>query len=71
MRRQTVRIKRDREVHTYCELWAASHWLLMQGSAEEEGSCYQFMGSLIFTAFSLEAFFNHISPKTRAVAHFL
>jgi hypothetical protein len=63
MKRQRVRIKRERDVHTYCELWSAATSLRMQGRAEEEGSYYQFMGSLIFTAFSLEAFFNHIGPK--------
>ena len=61
--KKKVTTTRKREVHTYSELWAASTSLLIQGRAEEEGSYYQSMGSLVFTAFSLEAFFNHIGPK--------
>jgi hypothetical protein len=61
--KRKVRIIRRRDVHTYCELWSAAYSLLLQGRSEEEGSYYQFMGSLVFTAFSLEAFLNHIGPK--------
>jgi len=61
--KKKIKITRHREVHTYCELWWTAHSMLMQGRSEEDTSHSQFMGSLVFTAFSLEAFLNHIGPK--------
>jgi len=58
-----VSIEKERHVVTYAELWHTSLCLLKQGQAQEEGSFHQFMGSLVFTAFSLEAYLNHIGPK--------
>ena len=57
-----IRISKQRDVHTYCEMWYASQSLLLEGRSDAEGSYYQFMGSLVFTAFSLEAYFNHLGP---------
>jgi len=61
--RRNVSIEKERHVVTYAELWHTSLCLLKQGQAQEEGSFHQFMGSLVFTAFSLEAYLNHIGPK--------
>jgi len=58
----TIRLTKTSHVHTYCEMWDASESLLSKGRSDAEGSFYQFMGSLVFTAFSLEAYFNHIGP---------
>lgn len=58
-----VIIKKDREVRTYAELWHTSDYLLDKGKEQQEGSFHQFMASLVFTAFTLEAYLNHIGPK--------
>ena len=57
------KINKERQVITYAELWHTSEWLLKQGQNQEEGSFHQFMGSLVFTAFSFEAYLNHIGPR--------
>jgi hypothetical protein len=61
--KRKVSIEKERHVVTYAELWHTSLCLMKQGQAHEEGSFHQFMGSLVFTAFSLEAYLNHIGPK--------
>jgi hypothetical protein len=58
-----VTVTKDREVITYAELWHTSRCLLKKGQDEKEGSFHQFMASLVFTAFTLEAYLNHIGPK--------
>ena len=58
-----VTVTRDREVVTYADLWHTSRCLLEKGQDEAEGSFHQFMASLVFTAFTLEAYLNHIGPK--------
>ena len=61
--KRKVNVKKERQVVTYAELWHTSRCLLKQGQNQEEGSFHQFMGSLVFTAFSLEAYLNHIGPR--------
>src|SRR6266705_1616098 len=55
-------VTRDRVVHTYAELWYASECVLQLGERERTGSSFQFLSSIILTAFSLEAFLNHVGP---------
>ncbi len=61
--KRRVNIKKERQVITYAELWHTSWSLLKKGLGQEEGSFHQFMGSLVFTAFSFEAYLNHIGPR--------
>jgi len=58
-----VTIKKEREVNTYADMWHTSHCLLDKGLKDQKGSYHQFMASLVFTAFTLEAYFNHIGPQ--------
>ena len=58
-----VIVTRDREVFTNSEFWHTSWCMLEQGKTHEAGSFYQFLGCLVFTAFTLEAYLNHIEPK--------
>jgi hypothetical protein len=58
-----VIIKKERDVYTYAEMWHTSSCLLKKGIDNREGSYHQFMASLVFTAFTLEAYLNHIGPK--------
>jgi hypothetical protein len=58
-----VTVTKDRQVVTYAELWHTSRCLLKKGQDEAAGSFHQYMASLVFTAFTLEAYLNHIGPK--------
>ncbi len=58
-----VAVEKEREVRTYHSLWQTSQCLLEKGQADSTGSFYQFMASLVFTAFTLEAYLNHIGPE--------
>jgi hypothetical protein len=58
-----VEIKKEREVNTYAELWDTSHCLLKKGQEDERGCTHQFRASIVFTAFTMEAYLNHIGPK--------
>jgi len=44
-------------------MWHASYVMLEKAKKDPEGSYYQLMASLIFTAFTLEAFLNHIGQS--------
>jgi hypothetical protein len=58
-----VKINRQRELNTYSEVWRVSYYTLEQAEKELEGSYFQIISSLIFTAFTLEAYLNHIGKK--------
>lgn len=58
-----VLVTKEREVKTYAEMWHTSACLLKKGQEDQKGSNHQWMGSLVFTAFTLEAYLNHIGPK--------
>jgi hypothetical protein len=58
-----ARVSKKRDVHTYAELWHGSRILLERGQAELKGSKWLWMGSLILTTFSFEAYLNHVGPK--------
>jgi len=57
------RIKRDRRLNMHASLWHTSWCLLEAGKANREGSYHQFLSSIVFTAFTLEAYLNHIGAK--------
>lgn len=61
--KRKVAVSKEREVKTYAEMWHTSHCLLQKGLDDPKGSFHQFMASLVFTAFTLEAYLNHIGPK--------
>jgi hypothetical protein len=58
-----AKVSKKRNVHTYAELWHGSWVLLERAKAESKGSKWLWMGSIIFTAFSFEAYLNHLGPK--------
>jgi hypothetical protein len=55
-----LKVEKTRKVYTYSELWRTSYWTLNQAENEPAGSYFQIMASLLFTAFTLEAYLNHI-----------
>ena len=56
----TIQISKERQLITYSDFWKTSKFLLESGQQDERGSYFQFLGSLIFCAFTFEAFLNHI-----------
>lgn len=63
-RRAKLVVSRQRHVHPYAELWHASHCVLEVGIREPRGSSWQFLSSAVLTAFTFEAYLNHIGPQT-------
>jgi len=61
-----VVITKTRSLHTYAELWLASNFLLHVGVRTPQGAANQFLASLLLTAFSFEAYLNHIGPESLA-----
>ena len=55
-----IKIKEERKQITYADHWNASRLLLERGTENQKGSYYQFLASIVFIAFTLEAFLNHI-----------
>jgi len=62
--KRKVIVTKERNVTTYAEMWHTSYCLLVKGQEELRMSVHQFRASLIFTAFTLEAYLNHIGSKT-------
>ena len=63
MEKKKVRVSKSRQVNTYLEMWRVSYWTMRQAEEEVEGSYFQIMASLIYTAFTLEAYLNHIGKQ--------
>jgi hypothetical protein len=57
-------ISQQRDVRTYAELWHASKTVLKTGVREPVGLTWQFLSSIVLTAFSFEAYMNHVGPGT-------
>lgn len=57
-----AKVTRERDVNTYALLWIASGKVLEAGVREATGSSWQFLSSIVLTAFSLEAYLNHVGP---------
>lgn len=62
MKKRKLKVPKRRQVNMYAELRHASHVLMHQAIKDQSGSFYQVMGSLIFTAFMVEAYLNHVGP---------
>ena len=58
-----VRASRERNVITYAEHWHSSQTFLQLGIENPRGSYHQFLGSIVFSAFTLEAFLNHVGEE--------
>lgn len=56
-------VEKERKIHMYAELWHASNCVLESGINEAEGSAWQFLSSVLLTAFTFEAYLNHVGPK--------
>jgi len=58
-----VLISQTKTEHMYAELWHASKCVLERGIENETGSSWQFLSSIVLTAFSLEAYVNHVGER--------
>jgi hypothetical protein len=56
-------VSKERQVNTYAVMRHASRVILENAEKDPEGSFYQVMASLIFTAFMMEAYLNHIGQR--------
>lgn len=59
---QKTTITKNRTLHMYSEMCHASGCVLKAGLAEPRGSTWQFLSSTVLTAFSFEAYLNHVGP---------
>jgi hypothetical protein len=53
----------SRTVRTYVYLYKTSNLLLKNAQASEEGQFFHLMGSIVFAAFTVEAFLNDVGEK--------
>ena len=63
MKTPHVVTSRKRMLITYAEHWHTSRIFLQLGIENPKGSYHQFLGSIVFTAFALEAFLNHVGES--------
>lgn len=54
----------EREVRTFADLAHGADVLIMKTEQEQKGSYYTTMSSLLLTAFTFEAYLNHLGDKT-------
>ena len=59
-------VTKQRTVHMYAELWHASSCVLEKGVSDPRGSSWQFLSSALLTAFTFEAYLNHVGPSVLA-----
>lgn len=59
----TFEFTAEREVRTYAYLFFAAKHSLDNAKNIKEGSFYQIMSSIVFSAFTLEAYINHVGEK--------
>jgi hypothetical protein len=58
-----VKTNTKREVVPYVELWDVANFLYYNGKEKDDGQNFKYMASLVFQAFTFEAYLNHIGPK--------
>ena len=58
-----VRVIKELKLITYAEHWATAGCLLDRAEREKKGSYHQYLACIRFTAFTLEAFLNHIGEE--------
>jgi len=54
----------EREVRTFADLAHGADVLIIKTEQEQKGSYYTIMSSLLLTAFTFEAYLNHLGDKT-------
>ncbi len=60
---QKAIVKWEREVNTFANLYYGADVLIKKTEDDEKGSYFTTMGSILLTAFTIEAYLNHIGEK--------
>jgi hypothetical protein len=55
-------VTKKRTIIMYSELWHASSCVLEAGCNDPHGASWQFLSSIVLTAFAFEAYLNHVGP---------
>jgi hypothetical protein len=63
-RRTQIQVKGNRTIFTYAYLFMAAQHALEHAEASEAGRFYDCMSAIMFCAFTLEAYFNHLGKQT-------
>jgi hypothetical protein len=63
MAKRKAKVSGERQVNMYAEMRHASRVILEKAQQDPEGAFYQWMASLVFTAFMLEAFLNYVGQN--------
>jgi len=58
--KKQISVSKKRNVRTYAKMWNISRALLQSGKGNPQFSNHHFTASIVFTAFTLEAYLNHI-----------
>jgi hypothetical protein len=58
-RPRKAQVTKKRTVHMYSELWHASACVLEAACREPRGAAWQYLSSVVLTAFTFEAYLNH------------
>ncbi|MFM0689283.1 hypothetical protein PQQ77_25135 [Paraburkholderia strydomiana] len=61
--KKRVRVKRERDISTYAELWHGAKILQEKAESDPRGSHYLFMSALVLYAFTIEAYCNAVGPE--------
>jgi hypothetical protein len=61
--RAVATVTKERDVFMYSELWHASEAVLTKGINDSLGRSWQFLSSIVLTAFSFEAYLNHVGEQ--------
>lgn len=59
----TVRASKSRKLITYADHWHTANTLETLGNENPKRSYHQFLASIVFRAFTLEAFLNHVGEE--------
>jgi hypothetical protein len=63
MSHSVVTMTKERDVRPHASFWHTSRCLLDRGEEQEKASYHQFMASLVFTAFTFEAYLNWLGTQ--------
>jgi hypothetical protein len=63
MGKKLANVYKEVEIRPDAELWLGSYILLKKANADQLDSIYLIIASIIFSAFSIEAYLNNIGKK--------
>ena len=60
---KNAKFESERKVNTYTDLAHGANVLIDKSESDQKGSYYTIMGSILLTAFTFEAYLNHVGEK--------